>query len=92
MPHIDDKANKVFGGRVVRKDLVRQLKAGALVPVFVLEDLLGKYCATDDPAAIDIGLVLSPTNPTIHAAPSTHTLWGKIAYQLATPRASLPHA
>jgi ATP-dependent Lon protease len=41
---------------VVRKDLVRKVKVGANVPVFVLEYLLGKYCATDDPVAIDAGL------------------------------------
>ena len=41
---------------MVRKDLVRKVKVGANVPVFVLEYLLGKYCATDDPAAIDAGL------------------------------------
>ena len=47
---------QVFAGKVVRKDLVRKVKVGANVPVFVLEYLLGKYCATDDPAAIDAGL------------------------------------
>jgi ATP-dependent Lon protease len=41
---------------VVRKDLVRKIKVGANVPVFVLEYLLGKYCATEDEAAIDAGL------------------------------------
>jgi ATP-dependent Lon protease len=46
----------VFAGKVVRKDLVRKVKVGANVPVFVLEYLLGKYCATDDPVAIDAGL------------------------------------
>ena len=38
------------------KDLVRKVKVGANVPVFVLEYLLGKYCATDDQAAIEAGL------------------------------------
>jgi ATP-dependent Lon protease len=58
MPEIDRKANKVFAGKVVRKDLVRKVKSGALVPVFVLEYLLGKYCATDDPLTIELGLAL----------------------------------
>jgi ATP-dependent Lon protease len=40
----------------VRKDLVRRVKVGANVPVYVLEYLLGKYCATDDPVAIEAGL------------------------------------
>src|SRR5258708_7440257 len=53
---LDQKSTTVFAGKVVRKDLVRKVKVGANVPVFVLEYLLGKYCATDDPAAIDAGL------------------------------------
>jgi ATP-dependent Lon protease len=53
---LDRKAASVFAGKVVRKDLVRKVKVGANVPVFVLEYLLGKYCATDDPAAIEAGL------------------------------------
>ena len=56
MPDLDRKSTQVFAGKVVRKDLVRKVKVGANVPVFVLEYLLGKYCATDDPAAIDAGL------------------------------------
>lgn len=56
MPDLDRKAASVFAGKVVRKDLVRKVKVGANVPVFVLEYLLGKYCATDDPIAIDAGL------------------------------------
>lgn len=56
MPELDRKATEIFAGKVVRKDLVRKVKVGANVPVFVLEYLLGKYCATDDPAAIEAGL------------------------------------
>ncbi len=54
--HLDRLVNDVFAGRVVRKDLVRQVKVGANVPVYVLEFLLGKYCASDDPAAVEVGL------------------------------------
>src|SRR6266567_1156174 len=61
MPSLDQKKNEVFGGRVVRKDLVRKVKVGANVPVYVLEYLLGKYCATDDPQAIEAGLRLVNT-------------------------------
>jgi len=53
---LDLKVTDVFAGKVVRKDLVRKIKVGVNVPVFVLEYLLGKYCATDDPIAIDAGL------------------------------------
>lgn len=53
---LDEKTTSVFAGKVVRKDLVRKVKVGANVPVFVLEYLLGKYCATEDPAAIEAGL------------------------------------
>jgi ATP-dependent Lon protease len=56
MPELDRKATGIFAGKVVRKDLVRKVKVGANVPVFVLEYLLGKYCATDDATAIDAGL------------------------------------
>jgi len=58
MSALDQKAATVFAGKVVRKDLVRKVKVGANVPVYVLEYLLGKYCATDDPVAIDAGLRL----------------------------------
>src|SRR5882762_1416645 len=53
---LDDKANQLFAGKVVRKDLVRKVKVGANVPVFVLEFLLGKYCASSDEVAIQMGL------------------------------------
>jgi ATP-dependent Lon protease len=53
---LDGKANQLFAGKVVRKDLVRKVKVGANVPVFVLEFLLGKYCASSDELAIQMGL------------------------------------
>ena len=53
---LDDKVNRVFAGKVVRKDLVRKVKVGANVPVFVLEFLLGKYCASSDEVAIQMGM------------------------------------
>jgi ATP-dependent Lon protease len=56
MADLDRKVTSVFAGKVVRKDLVRKVKVGANIPVFVLEYLLGKYCATDDVLAIEAGL------------------------------------
>src|SRR3984893_15475291 len=56
MPELDKKAASVFAGKVVRKDLVRKVKVGANVPVFVLEYLLGKYCASSDEMAIRMGM------------------------------------
>ena len=56
MPELDRKVTQVFAGKVVRKDLVRQVKVGANVPTYVLEYLLGKYCATDDPVAVEAGM------------------------------------
>jgi ATP-dependent Lon protease len=53
---LDDKVNRVFAGKVVRKDLVRKVKVGANVPVFVLEYLLGKYCASSDEMSIQMGM------------------------------------
>ena len=48
---VDKKLNEYFSGRVVRKDLTQAVKSGANVPTFVLEYLLGMYCATDDEEA-----------------------------------------
>ena len=56
MDEIDIKLNQVFPGRVVRKDLTKKIKEGANVPVYVLEYLLGMYCATDDAVAIEDGI------------------------------------
>jgi len=53
---IDDKLNQFFPGRVVRKDLTKLLKVGANVPIYVLEYLLGQYCATDQEELIREGL------------------------------------
>ncbi len=53
---LNQKLNTVFAGRVVRKDLTKRLKEGANVPVYVLEYLLGTYCATDDELAIEEGV------------------------------------
>lgn len=58
MDHLDQAANRVFVGRVVRKDLVRRVKVGHNVPVHVLEFLLGKYCASDNPEVVEQGLVV----------------------------------
>ena len=53
---LDQKLNQVFAGRVVRKDLTKSIKEGANVPVYVLEYLLGMYCATDDEESIAAGV------------------------------------
>lgn len=53
---LNTKLNEVFAGRVVRKDLTKRLKEGANVPIYVLEYLLGNYCATNDEAAIEEGV------------------------------------
>ena len=56
MEEIDEKLNKYFAGKVVRKDLTKKIKEGANVPVYVLEYLLGMYCATNDEQAINDGV------------------------------------
>ena len=53
---LNTKLNEFFAGRVVRKDLTKKIKEGANVPVYVLEYLLGMYCATDDEDLIDEGV------------------------------------
>ena len=56
MSTLDDKINEHFAGFVVRKDLVKAVKGNAIVPTYVLEYLLGQYCATDDEASIETGI------------------------------------
>ena len=56
MSLLDDKINEHFPGYVVRKDLVKAVKGNAIVPTYVLEYLLGQYCATDDEASIKTGI------------------------------------
>lgn len=53
---LDRLLNEAFPGRVVRKDLTTTMKQGANVPVYVLEYLLGMYCASDDEELIQSGL------------------------------------
>ncbi|MCC5422604.1 protease Lon-related BREX system protein BrxL [Clostridium botulinum] len=56
MDELSIKLNRHFAGKVVRKDLTQQLKQGANVPTYVLEYLLGMYCATDDEDSINDGV------------------------------------
>jgi ATP-dependent Lon protease len=56
MSDLDAKINEHFAGFVVRKDLVKAVKGNAIVPTYVLEYLLGQYCATDDEASIQTGI------------------------------------
>lgn len=56
MSQLDDKINQHFAGLVVRKDLVKAVKGNAIVPSYVLEYLLGQYCATNDEATIQTGI------------------------------------
>lgn len=56
MNEFDMKVLDSFPGKVVRKDLTTLMKKGANVPTYVLEYLLGMYCATDDEDSIEIGL------------------------------------
>ena len=52
---LDLKLNEAFSGKVVRKDLLLQVKKGTNVPSFVLEFLLSRFCASDDPQEIQTG-------------------------------------
>lgn len=56
MTEFDLRVLENFPGKVVRKDLTTLMKKGANVPTYVLEYLLGMYCATDDEDAIEVGL------------------------------------
>ena len=56
MNELDKKINEVFKGCVVRKDLVKEVRGNAIVPSYVLEYLLGQYCATNDEKIISEGI------------------------------------
>jgi ATP-dependent Lon protease len=56
MNELDQKINTHFSGLVVKKDLVKKVKGNAIVPSYVLEYLLGQYCATSDEATIQTGI------------------------------------
>lgn len=56
MEILDKKINEIFPGCVVRKDLVKEVKGNAIVPSYVLEYLLGQYCATNDESTIIAGI------------------------------------
>ncbi len=55
---LDELAATAFEGYVVRKDLVRRFKGQYPVPTYVIEFLLGKYCATTNPGEIEEGLAI----------------------------------
>lgn len=56
LPDLNAKLNATYPGKVVRKDLTSRIKEGANVPIYVLEYLLGMYCATDDDTTIEEGV------------------------------------
>src|SRR3978361_1037770 len=56
MDALDHKLLAAFEGKVVRKDLLHRIKKGTNVPTFVLEFLLARYCASNDPAEIQAGM------------------------------------
>jgi ATP-dependent Lon protease len=56
LDHLDQLGAAAFPGLVVRKDLLRRMRSAFSVPVFVIEFLLGKYCASTDEEAIQEGL------------------------------------
>jgi len=56
MNKLDEKILNVFEGKAVRKDLVHRIKKGTNVPTFVLEFLLARYCASDEPEEIQEGM------------------------------------
>jgi len=52
MPILQEKILTYFEGKVVRKDLTSRVKGNAVVPAYVLEFLLGQYCAINDDEVI----------------------------------------
>lgn len=58
MDQLDRVAEKSFPGYLVRKDVVRRYARQYPVPTYVVEFLLGRYCASTDPKEIDEGLAI----------------------------------
>lgn len=58
MDALDRLAAEAFKGLIVRKDLVRQFRGQFPVPTYVVEFMLGRYCATTDEQEIAEGLDL----------------------------------
>ena len=56
LDHLDNLAASVFDGYLVRKDLVRKYSRQYPVPTYVVEFLLGRYCASVDEKEIEEGL------------------------------------
>ncbi len=56
MDKLDIKLNEYFAGKVVRKDLLHRIKKAVNVPSFVLEFLLSRYCASEDPEEVEEGM------------------------------------
>ena len=56
MDHLDAKAASVLDGYLVRKDLVRTFSRQFPVPTYVVEFMLGRYCASTDQEEISEGL------------------------------------
>lgn len=56
LDELDRKATEAFPGHMVRKDLVRQFRGQFPVPTYVVEFMLGRYCASTDPAEIAEGV------------------------------------
>ena len=58
LDELDRKAAAAFEGYVVRKDLVRKFSRQFPVPTYVVEFMLGRYCATIDESEIKEGLAI----------------------------------
>ena len=56
LDELDRLATEAFPGLVVRKDLLRRMHSAFSVPAFVIEFLLGKYCASTDEEIVGEGL------------------------------------
>lgn len=56
LDELDRKAAEAFPGHIVRKDLVRRFRGQFSVPTYVVEFMLGRYCASTDPTEIEEGV------------------------------------
>ncbi len=62
LDELDKKAAAAFPGHIVRKDLVRRFRGQFPVPTYVVEFMLGRYCASTEPDEIEEGLQMVQSN------------------------------
>ena len=83
MDELDQTAERSLSGLVVRKDLLRRMRSAFGVPAFVIEFLLGKYCASTDEETINEGLEFVRETLVLEVRETRRTRGCQIGHQTA---------